>query len=290
MLDGQVTRVRRSRGDESRSGRIPPQRRTRPARAATNQVHRPAAGRRHGRPELILDIERVLDVSARQTLRAKFRFAPEVPLIVCVEFVIEDGPRVLWRIGRGLLQQRRYSVSGLGDVRLWPSHAEDRATQRKHRPPAPARPTRPRAGSALSGRHRAVKGRRRRQGCEKSLPTVPDDTSIRSAQVSKSSATAARRQPHRGIADCTDPIRQPAQPPSGERSKSRRRHLAATRPGDTEAQAYSQVNAPFRAASVAPAGVRERAAAHRRSPPPRRTASRSSSPNGPARCPPGCGR
>ncbi|MGW1627258.1 SsgA family sporulation/cell division regulator [Streptomyces sp. NPDC002172] len=79
-------------------------------------------------PELILDIERVLDVSARQPIRAEFRFDPESPLVVCVEFLIEGGPRVLWRIGRDLLQQGLYSVSGLGDVQIWPSHPEDRAT------------------------------------------------------------------------------------------------------------------------------------------------------------------
>jgi hypothetical protein len=81
-------------------------------------------------PELILDIERVLDVSARQPIRAEFRFDPESPLIVCVELLIEGGPRVLWRIGRDLLQQGLYSVSGLGDVQIWPTHPEDRATAR----------------------------------------------------------------------------------------------------------------------------------------------------------------
>jgi Streptomyces sporulation and cell division protein, SsgA len=67
-------------------------------------------------PELTLDIERVLDVSARQAIRAEFR--------------IENGPRVLWRIGRDLLQQGLYSMSGLGDVQIWPTHPEDRATAR----------------------------------------------------------------------------------------------------------------------------------------------------------------
>ncbi|MER6978088.1 SsgA family sporulation/cell division regulator [Streptomyces carpinensis] len=79
-------------------------------------------------PELILDIERVPDVSARQPIRAEFRFEPERPLVVCVELLIEGGPRVMWRIGRDLLRQGLYSVSGLGDVQIWPSHPEDRAT------------------------------------------------------------------------------------------------------------------------------------------------------------------
>ncbi|MFI6488873.1 SsgA family sporulation/cell division regulator [Streptomyces sp. NPDC050564] len=81
-----------------------------------------------GRPELVLDIERVLDVSARIAVRAEFRFDPEAPLVVCVELLIEGGPRVLWRIGRDLLQQGLYSMSGLGAVQIWPSHPAERAT------------------------------------------------------------------------------------------------------------------------------------------------------------------
>ncbi|MFB9572085.1 SsgA family sporulation/cell division regulator [Streptomyces yanii] len=75
-----------------------------------------------------MGIERVLDVSARQTIRTEFRFDPEAPLVVCMEFVIEGGPPVLWRIGRDLLQQGLYSVSGLGDVQIRPSPLKDRAT------------------------------------------------------------------------------------------------------------------------------------------------------------------
>jgi len=81
-------------------------------------------------PDLILDVERVLDVSARQAIRAEFRFDPESPLIVCLELLVEGGPRVLWRIGRDLLQQGLYSVSGLGDVQIWPTHPAERATAR----------------------------------------------------------------------------------------------------------------------------------------------------------------
>jgi hypothetical protein len=84
----------------------------------------------HGRPQLTLDIERVLDVSARQAIRAEFRYDPELPLIVCVEFLVEGGPRVLWRIGRDLLQQGLHSMSGLGDVQIWPVNLEERATAR----------------------------------------------------------------------------------------------------------------------------------------------------------------
>ncbi|GGM25741.1 hypothetical protein GCM10010129_82810 [Streptomyces fumigatiscleroticus] len=82
----------------------------------------------HDRLELILDIERVLDLSTRQAVRAEFRFAPDSPLTVSAELLVEDGPRVLWRIGRDLLQQGLYSMSGLGDVQIWPSSLEERAT------------------------------------------------------------------------------------------------------------------------------------------------------------------
>ncbi|WAZ26841.1 SsgA family sporulation/cell division regulator [Streptomyces cinnabarinus] len=81
-----------------------------------------------GRLDLTLDIERVLGVCARQPVRAEFRFTPESPLIVSVELLVEGGPRVLWRIGRDLLQQGLYSMSGLGDIRMWPSHLEEGAT------------------------------------------------------------------------------------------------------------------------------------------------------------------
>ncbi|MBU3865731.1 SsgA family sporulation/cell division regulator [Streptomyces sp. 4503] len=81
-----------------------------------------------GRPQMTLDIERVLDVSARQAIKAKFQFDPKAPLSVCVEFLVEGGPRVLWRIGRDLLQQGLYSTSGLGAVQMRPSNPEERAT------------------------------------------------------------------------------------------------------------------------------------------------------------------
>ncbi|MEU3410328.1 SsgA family sporulation/cell division regulator [Streptomyces sp. NPDC006658] len=84
-----------------------------------------------GHPGLTLDIERVLGVSARQTVRAEFRFDPGTPLLVQLELCLEGGPRVLWRIGRDLLQQGLRAVSGLGDVRIWPpSSAGEAATAR----------------------------------------------------------------------------------------------------------------------------------------------------------------
>ncbi|MEV8563142.1 SsgA family sporulation/cell division regulator [Streptomyces sp. NPDC051917] len=83
-----------------------------------------------GRAELVLDIERVLGLATRQAVRAEFRFDPEAPWVVSVELGIEGGPHVLWRIGRDLLHQGLHSVSGLGDVRIWPARSADRATAR----------------------------------------------------------------------------------------------------------------------------------------------------------------
>ncbi|MGW1602792.1 SsgA family sporulation/cell division regulator [Streptomyces eurythermus] len=84
----------------------------------------------HGRQRLSLGIERVLDVSARQAIRAEFRYDPALPLVVSVELLVEGGPRVLWRIGRDLLQQGLYTMSGLGDVQMWPSSLEEGVTAR----------------------------------------------------------------------------------------------------------------------------------------------------------------
>ncbi|MFF3606715.1 SsgA family sporulation/cell division regulator [Streptomyces sp. NPDC002463] len=79
-----------------------------------------------GTPVLSLDIERVLGASARQTVGAEFRFSPEAPWVVSVTLLVEGGPCVRWRIGRDLLQQGLYSMSGLADVQMWPS--KERAT------------------------------------------------------------------------------------------------------------------------------------------------------------------
>ncbi|WP_338704290.1 SsgA family sporulation/cell division regulator (plasmid) [Streptomyces sp. Q6] len=83
-----------------------------------------------GRSRLALDIERVLNVRARQTIRAEFRFDPRSPLTVRVELGIEGGRSVVWRIGRDLLRQGLYSMSGLGDVQIWPTGAAGRRTAR----------------------------------------------------------------------------------------------------------------------------------------------------------------
>ncbi|MFJ2766826.1 SsgA family sporulation/cell division regulator [Streptomyces sp. NPDC087300] len=83
---------------------------------------------RREHPRLALDIERVLGLSARQTVRAEFAFDPGTPLVVDVALDVRGGPRVLWRIARDLLRQGLYVRSGHGDVQMWPTAATGRAT------------------------------------------------------------------------------------------------------------------------------------------------------------------
>ncbi|MFI6645380.1 SsgA family sporulation/cell division regulator [Streptomyces sp. NPDC050504] len=90
--------------------------------ARTGRSARPA------RPRLTLDIERLLDVSARQPIRAEFGFDPDTPSAVWAEFGIAGGPCVRWRIGRDLLRRGLYERSGTGDVQVWPSPVASRAT------------------------------------------------------------------------------------------------------------------------------------------------------------------
>lgn len=77
---------------------------------------------------LTLDIERVLSLTARQAIRADFLFDPDSPWAVSARLAVEGGPCVRWRIGRDLLQQGLHSMSGLGNIRMWPSNREGRAT------------------------------------------------------------------------------------------------------------------------------------------------------------------
>nr|BFD88026.1 SsgA family sporulation/cell division regulator [Streptomyces sp. Xyl84] len=79
-------------------------------------------------PLLRLDIHRMLDAMEWQETRAEFRYDPLSPLVVTVTFLIEGGPRATWRIGRDLLYQGLHSMSGVGDIQVWPSHLEERAT------------------------------------------------------------------------------------------------------------------------------------------------------------------
>ncbi|MEU9044935.1 MULTISPECIES: SsgA family sporulation/cell division regulator [unclassified Kitasatospora] len=90
--------------------------------------HRPGARANRttpGVPDLTLDIERVLGLSARQAVRAGFRYDPEHPLVVSVELRVDGGPCVRWRIGRDLLRRGLSARSGLGDVQVRPSERAD---------------------------------------------------------------------------------------------------------------------------------------------------------------------
>ncbi|MFF0478459.1 SsgA family sporulation/cell division regulator [Streptomyces sp. NPDC004284] len=72
-------------------------------------------------PPLHLDLDQMLDEFTRQRVRATFRFDPETAAVITVEFMAERGPGLVWRIGRELLHHGVTSMSGLGDVRMWPT-------------------------------------------------------------------------------------------------------------------------------------------------------------------------
>jgi len=79
-------------------------------------------------PSLSLSIHRVLDGFVRHPMSAEFRFDPDFPLIVTLKLMIEEGTSVTWRISRELLHKGLHSVSGSGDVRVWPARSGDRVT------------------------------------------------------------------------------------------------------------------------------------------------------------------
>ncbi|WP_338704129.1 SsgA family sporulation/cell division regulator (plasmid) [Streptomyces sp. Q6] len=71
-------------------------------------------------PSLYLDLDQMIDEFTRQPITATFRFDPDMPAVIAVEFVTERGPGLVWRIGRGLLHRGLTAMSGCGDVRMWP--------------------------------------------------------------------------------------------------------------------------------------------------------------------------
>ncbi|MQY10943.1 Sporulation-specific cell division protein SsgB [Streptomyces sp. RB5] len=81
-----------------------------------------------GLPVLSMDVRRMLDIHAWQPVRTSFSYDPDAPLTVTVQFAVDGGPRVTWRIGRDLLYQGLFSPSGLDDVRIRPAHLENRGT------------------------------------------------------------------------------------------------------------------------------------------------------------------
>ncbi|MFI6062877.1 SsgA family sporulation/cell division regulator [Streptomyces sp. NPDC051286] len=72
-------------------------------------------------PSLLLGLDQMLDEFTRLPMRAEFRFDPDMPAVITVEFLAERGPNLLWRMGRELLHRGLTSMSGCGDVRMWPT-------------------------------------------------------------------------------------------------------------------------------------------------------------------------
>lgn len=198
-------------------------------------------------------------------------------------------PRICcWPYGTALLASPRKGGAALnsdGTDLVDSRQSDNTSSVIRHR-----RPTRPRAGSAFVRSPPDPQRPAPVAELRKDARAPPDNASVKSALVSKGSATAAHRQPHRGIASHTAPSRQPAQPHTGEQSKSGRHCLAVSRSEAIDPQAFPQVSAPSPSASMPQAAAPERAAGHRRTPSPRRTSSLPSSPDAPVRSPPGTAR
>jgi hypothetical protein len=72
-------------------------------------------------PSLLLNLDQMLDEFTRLPMRAKFRFDPDMPAVITVELMAERGPSLIWHVGRELLYRGLTSMSGSGDVRMWPT-------------------------------------------------------------------------------------------------------------------------------------------------------------------------
>ncbi|MGQ4387659.1 SsgA family sporulation/cell division regulator [Streptomyces sp. SAS_270] len=77
-------------------------------------------------PSLFLDLDQMLDEFTPLPIRAEFRFDPDMPAVITVEFLSERGPSLIWRVGRELLHHGLTSMSGCGDVRMWPALPRER--------------------------------------------------------------------------------------------------------------------------------------------------------------------
>ncbi|MFJ7495178.1 SsgA family sporulation/cell division regulator [Streptomyces sp. NPDC097727] len=76
-------------------------------------------------PPLFLDLDQMLDEFTRLPIRAKFRFDPDLAAVITVEFLAGRGPSLIWHIGRELLYCGLTSMSGSGDVRMWPTLSKE---------------------------------------------------------------------------------------------------------------------------------------------------------------------
>ncbi|MFF9340331.1 MULTISPECIES: SsgA family sporulation/cell division regulator [unclassified Streptomyces] len=77
-------------------------------------------------PPLLLGLDQMLDEFTRVPMRAKFLFDPEMAAVITVEFLAERGPGLIWHIGRELLHLGVTSMSGTGEVRMWPTLDRER--------------------------------------------------------------------------------------------------------------------------------------------------------------------
>ncbi|WLW58131.1 SsgA family sporulation/cell division regulator [Streptomyces sp. YU58] len=77
-------------------------------------------------PSLVLDLDQMLDEFTPLPVRAEFRFDPDLPAVITVEFRAERGPGLVWHIGRELLHRGLTSMSGCGDIRMWPALPRER--------------------------------------------------------------------------------------------------------------------------------------------------------------------
>lgn len=76
-------------------------------------------------PSLSLDVQHVLGSYSRQTVRATFGYTADAPLVVTLSFLVHGGSHVTWCIGRDLLYEGLYSLSGIADVQVWPSDDDE---------------------------------------------------------------------------------------------------------------------------------------------------------------------
>ncbi|MEU6290943.1 SsgA family sporulation/cell division regulator [Streptomyces sp. NPDC046988] len=72
-------------------------------------------------PPLFLELDQMMDEFTRLPMRAKFHFSQELAAVITVEFLAERGPSLIWNVGRDLLKLGVTSMSGSGDVRMWPT-------------------------------------------------------------------------------------------------------------------------------------------------------------------------
>ncbi|WP_399894427.1 SsgA family sporulation/cell division regulator [Streptomyces sp. BBFR51] len=82
----------------------------------------------HVLPLLCLDLNRVVGILEWADVRAEFQYDPDAPLVVTITFVLEDGPRITWHVGRDLLHEGLHTMSGMGDIQVWPEYGAERAS------------------------------------------------------------------------------------------------------------------------------------------------------------------